>query len=74
MERKPTDPIRDLAIEIVEIFANLLREEEMRDAFVEVYERIKGRLAELKGTGINAPAPPDGGGDGNGSEAQLYEI
>jgi hypothetical protein len=46
---KPADPIRDLAIEIVEIFAGLLREEEMRDAFVEVYERIKGRLAELKG-------------------------
>jgi hypothetical protein len=48
-ERKPIDPIWDLAIEIVEIFAGLLREEEMRDAFVEVYERIKGRLSELKG-------------------------
>ena len=47
---KPADPIRDLAIEIVEIFASLLREEEMRDAFVEVYERIKGRLAELQRT------------------------
>ncbi len=43
MEAKPPDPIRDLAIEIVEIFAGLLREEELRDAFVEVYERIKGR-------------------------------
>jgi hypothetical protein len=41
MERTPPDPIRDLAIEIVEIFAGLLREE--------VYERIKGRLEELKG-------------------------
>jgi hypothetical protein len=49
METKPADPIRDLAIEIVDIFAGLLREEEMRDAFVEVYERIKGRLSELKG-------------------------
>jgi hypothetical protein len=49
MEAKPPDPIRDLAIEIVDIFAGLLREEEMRDAFVEVYERIKGRLSELKG-------------------------
>ena len=49
MDRMPADPVRDLAIEIVEIFASLLREEEMRDAFVEVYERIKGRLAELKG-------------------------
>ena len=45
----PHDPIRDLAIAIVEIFSGLLREEEMRDAFVEVYERIKGRLEELKG-------------------------
>ena len=45
----PINPIRDLAIEIVEIFAGLLREEERRDAFVEVYERIKGRLSELKG-------------------------
>jgi hypothetical protein len=45
---KPADPIRDLAIEIVEILASLLREEEMRDAFVEVYERIKERFAELK--------------------------
>ena len=47
-ECKPRDPIRDLAIEIVEIFASVLREEEMRDAVVEVYERIKGRLDELK--------------------------
>ena len=45
---KAADPIRDLAIEIVEMFASLLREEEMRDAFVEVYERIKRRVAELK--------------------------
>jgi hypothetical protein len=45
---KPPDPIRDLAIEIVELFAGLLREEEIRDAFLEVYERIKGRLTELK--------------------------
>jgi hypothetical protein len=44
----PADPIRELAIEIVEIFASLLREEEMRDAFVEVYERIKRSVAELK--------------------------
>jgi hypothetical protein len=50
VKSKPVDPVRDLAIEIVEIFASLLREEEMRDAFVEVNERIKGRLAELKGT------------------------
>jgi hypothetical protein len=48
MDRKPADPIRDLAFEIVEIFASLLREEEMRDAFVEVYERIKGHLADLQ--------------------------
>jgi hypothetical protein len=48
MERKPADPVHDLAIEIVEIFASLLREEEIRDAFVEVYERIKERLAEWK--------------------------
>jgi hypothetical protein len=48
-EEMSPDSIRDLAIEIVEIFAGLLREEEMRDAFVEVYERIKGRLEELRG-------------------------
>jgi hypothetical protein len=47
----PADPIRELAIEIVEIFASLMREEEMRDAFVEVYERIKTHLEEMKKRG-----------------------
>ncbi len=55
MKRKRRDPIRELAIEIVEIFAGLLREEELRDAFDEVYDRIKRRLVELEGE--NAPAP-----------------
>ncbi len=43
-----SDPIRDLAIAIVNIFASLLREDEMRDAYVEVYEHIKSRLGTLK--------------------------
>jgi hypothetical protein len=46
--RKPPDPIRALAIDIVDIFASLLREEEMHDAFVEVYGRIEQRWIELK--------------------------
>ena len=46
--RTPPDPSRELAIDIVEIFSSLLREEEMHDAFVEVYERIEKRWVELK--------------------------
>lgn len=47
-EANSPDPLRDLAIDIVEIFAALLREEEMHDAFVEVYGRLVGRWSELQ--------------------------
>jgi hypothetical protein len=42
MEAKPADPIRDLAIEIVEIFAGLLREDEMRDALSRSTSGLRG--------------------------------
>ena len=33
-----------IAVSITEVFAPLLRDEEKRDAFVEVYERIKAGI------------------------------
>ena len=38
------DIARSTAISIVKVFENLLREEEIHDAFVEVYARVKEGL------------------------------
>jgi len=43
-ETFPNDLARSTASEIVEIFASLLREEERRDAFDEVFARVLAGL------------------------------
>jgi hypothetical protein len=56
------DVIRETAIKIVGIFAPLLREEEQRDAFIEVYERVKEgfELLEIREQRLKARMKPKG--------------
>ena len=42
------DVAKEMAKEIVEVFAGCLREEEQHDAFVEVYTRLKAGLEEFQ--------------------------
>lgn len=44
MERIRHDVAWRVSVEIVEVFSPLLREEEKRDAFEEVYARVKAGL------------------------------
>jgi hypothetical protein len=42
------DIARATARDIVDVFAGCLREEELHDAFVEVYDRVKASLARFQ--------------------------
>ena len=45
---RPRDPVRELAVAIVNIFSGLLRDEELRDAYREVRREIETHLPMLK--------------------------
>lgn len=48
MQRKKGDPLRDLAVEIVNVFINLLRDDEAHDALAEVHDRLRTGLPRIQ--------------------------